>query len=109
MDVDTASYGVMRRFITDGQLPNPDSVRVEEYLNNFDYQYPQPDPGSNFSIYTESAPSPWGGRGYEMLQVGIQARSIAEEDRAPTSLTFVIDVSGSMAREDRLGTVKQSL
>jgi Ca-activated chloride channel family protein len=99
----------MRRFITDGQLPNPDSVRVEEYLNYFNYQYPQPDAGSNFAIYTETAPSPWGGRGYEMLQVGLQARSIAEEDRAPTSLTFVIDVSGSMAREDRLGTVKQAL
>ena len=61
MDIDTASYGVMRRYLRDGNLPDPNSVRVEEYLNNFNYQYPQPEPGSNFTIYTESSPSPWGG------------------------------------------------
>lgn len=109
MDIDTASYGVMRRFIDDGNLPNPDSVRVEEYLNSFNYRYPQPDAGSNFAIYSEVAPSPWGGSGYEMVQIGIQGRAIAEADRAPTSLTFVIDVSGSMEREDRLETVKDAL
>lgn len=109
MDIDTASYGVMRRYIDDGYLPNPDSVRVEEYLNSFDYRYPQPDAGSNFAIYGEVAPSPWGGSGYEMVQIGIQGRAIAEADRAPTSLTFVIDVSGSMEREDRLETVKDAL
>ena len=109
MDVDTASYGVMRRFVTDGNLPDPDSVRVEEYLNYFDYRYPRPDEGSNFAIYTEVAPSPFGGRNYEMVQIGLQARAIADEGRRPASLTFVIDVSGSMEREGRLETVKQAL
>lgn len=109
MDIDTASYGVMRRFIDDGNLPDPNSVRVEEYLNNFNYRYPQPDAGSNFAIYGEVAPSPWGGSGYEMVQIGIQGRAIAEADRAPTSLTFVIDVSGSMDNEGRLETVKDAL
>lgn len=109
MDIDTASYGVMRRYLRDGNLPDPNSVRVEEYLNNFNYQYPQPEPGSNFAIYTESAPSPWGGTGYEMVQIGIQGRAIAEAERLPTSLTFVIDVSGSMERENRLETVKEAL
>lgn len=109
MDIDTASYGVMRRFLSDGALPDPDSVRVEEYLNNFNYRYPQPDDGSTFSIYTESAPSPFGGPAYEIVQIGIQGRTIEEADRAPTSLTFVIDVSGSMAQENRLETVKQAL
>lgn len=109
MDIDTASYGVMRRFIDDGNLPDPNSVRVEEYLNNFNYRYPQPDAGSNFAIYGEVAPSPWGGSGYEMVQIGIQGREIAEADRVPTSLTFVIDVSGSMDNEGRLETVKDAL
>jgi Ca-activated chloride channel homolog len=109
MDIDTASYGVMRRFLDDGYLPDPDSVRPEEYLNYFDYRYPQPEEGSNFAIYTEAAPSPFGGKGYEMVQIGIQGRAIADEGRRPTSLTFVIDVSGSMERENRLETVKESL
>ncbi len=109
MDVDTASYGIMRRFIADGYLPNPDSVRVEEYLNAFDYDYPRPDDGASFAIYSETAPSLFGGAGYEILQVGIRARDIVSEERKPTALTFVIDVSGSMARENRLETVKQAL
>jgi len=109
MDIDTASYTVMRRYLNDGYLPDPDSVRVEEYLNAFNYRYPEPDEGSNFAIYTEGGPSPWGGSSYEMVQIGIQGRDIADENRAPTSLTFVIDVSGSMEREDRLETVKQAL
>jgi Ca-activated chloride channel family protein len=109
MDVDTASYTVMRRYLNDGNLPDPDSVRVEEYLNYFDYRYPQPDDGSAFAIYTEAAPSPFGGKNYEIMQIGLQGKTIADEDRAPTSLTFVIDVSGSMERENRLETVKQSL
>jgi Ca-activated chloride channel family protein len=108
MDVDTASYGVMRRYLSDGNLPDPDSVRVEEYLNYFNYEYPQPETG-DFAIYTEAAPSTFGGAEYELVQIGIQARTIASANRKPAALTFVIDVSGSMAREDRLDTVKQAL
>lgn len=108
MDIDTASYGVMRRYLSEGNLPDPDSVRVEEYLNYFDYEYPQPESG-DFAIYTEAAPSQFGGEGYEMLQIGIQGREVGAAQRKPAALTFVIDVSGSMAREDRLGAVKQAL
>ncbi len=108
MDVDTASYGVMRRYLSDNNLPDPDSVRVEEYLNYFNYEYPQPET-SDFAIYTEAAPSTFGGGAYEMVQIGIQARTIESAARKPAALTFVIDVSGSMAREDRLDTVKQAL
>ncbi len=108
MDVDTASYTLMREYIKRGQLPDPDSVRVEEYLNYFNYDYPQPEQG-DFAIYTEAAPSPFGGPGYQLVQIGIQGRSIASAERKPAALTFVIDVSGSMAREDRLGAVQSAL
>ncbi|MBA3468932.1 MAG: von Willebrand factor type A domain-containing protein [Herpetosiphonaceae bacterium] len=108
MDVDTAAYGVMRRYLSDGNLPDPDSVRVEEYLNYFNYEYPQPETG-DFAIYTEAGPSPFGGDGYELVQIGIQGRTVDSVDRKPAALTFVIDVSGSMATENRLETVKQAL
>ncbi len=109
MDVDTASYGVMRRFINGGNLPDPDSVRVEEYLNYFNYKYPQPTDETAFAIYTEGSASAFGGTGYETLQIGIQGKNVSSQQRKPAALTFVIDVSGSMAREDRLGAVKQAL
>lgn len=108
MDVDTASYSLMRSYINGGQLPDPDSVRVEEYLNSFNYQYPAPETG-DFSIYTEAGPSPFGGDGYELVQIGIQGRQVEVGARKPAALTFVIDISGSMARGDRLDTVKQAL
>lgn len=108
LDVDTASYTVMRRYLGDGYLPDPASVRVEEYLNYFDYHYPQPESG-DFAIYLEAGPSPFGGERYELLQIGIQARRVDAAQRPPASLTFVIDVSGSMDREDRLETLKQAL
>jgi Ca-activated chloride channel homolog len=109
MDVDTASYTVMRRYLTDGYLPDPDSVRVEEYVNFFDYQYPAPAAGRDFAIYMEAGPSVFSEEPYDMIQVGIQGRSVEVENRKPAHLTFVIDVSGSMQVEDRLGTVKQAL
>ncbi|HEY3062809.1 MAG TPA: von Willebrand factor type A domain-containing protein, partial [Chloroflexota bacterium] len=108
MDVDTAAYGIAKRFLADGHLPEPASVRVEEYVNAFDYQYPQPEGDQNFAIYVEAGPSPYNPRN-DLVQVGIQARRIAATDRKPAALTFVIDTSGSMAIESRLGTVKNAL
>jgi Ca-activated chloride channel family protein len=108
MDVDTASYGITRRYLADGHLPEPDSVRVEEFVNSFTYHYPPPSAGQDFSLAVDAAPSPYNPRN-DLVLIGIQARTVAAQDRQPASLTFVIDTSGSMAIESRLGTVKQAL
>jgi len=107
VDVDNAAYTVARRYIELGNLPPDESVRVEEFVNFFPQGYPrfeQPD----FRIFTEGAPAPFAD-GYTLLRVGIKAREIDPRDRKPATLTFVIDVSGSMAREDRLELVKRAL
>ena len=109
MDVDTASYSVTRRYLRDGYLPPPESVRVEEFVNAFDYNY---DPPSHeaFSLHIEGAPSKFGeGKRLQLLRIGIQGRVVPTENRKDAILTFVIDVSGSMAMENRLGLVKRAL
>lgn len=108
MDVDTASYSVIRRFLSDGFLPDPDAVRVEEVLNYFDMNYPDPERG-DFGIYLEGAPSTFGNEKYWLVKVGLQARRLAVEERKDAILTFVVDVSGSMDLENRLGLVKRGL
>ncbi len=108
MDVDTASYTVARRYITDGNLPPAEAVRVEEFINYFNYNYPSPVEGA-FAIHLEGAPSPFGGEKYYLLRVGLQGRRIPTDQRKDAVLTFVIDVSGSMGQENRLGLVKQAL
>jgi Ca-activated chloride channel family protein len=110
MDVDTASYTVARRYVNEGHLPPKEAVRVEEFVNYFDLAYPGPREGDGaFAIHLEGAPSPFGGENYYLMQVGIQGRRIHVEDRKDAVLIFVIDVSGSMARQNRLGLVKRSL
>ena len=108
LDVDTASYAIASRFIGDGYLPEPDSVRVEEFLNSFDYGY-KPVDGSVFTIYVDGAPSIFGSERHRLLRIGLKGREVRAEDRGDANLVFVIDVSGSMARENRLGLVKRSL
>jgi Ca-activated chloride channel family protein len=108
LDVDTASYTVARRFIGDGNLPDPASVRVEEFVNYFDQGYAAPEDGV-FAIHVDGAPSPFLARDEVLLRIGLKAREVSDRARAGASITFVIDVSGSMAREDRLGLVKQSV
>jgi Ca-activated chloride channel family protein len=108
MDVDTASYAVARRYIEGGNLPDRDSVRLEEYVNSFDYRYQQPTSGA-FAINIDGAPSPFVSSRSILLRVGIQARSVPETNRPPVALTFVIDTSGSMADGNRLDTVKAAL
>jgi Ca-activated chloride channel family protein len=113
LDVDTASYSVARRYIKDGNIPPADAIRVEEFVNYFDPGYPTP-PDIAFGIYADGAPSPFhydGAHhdGTHILRFGIQGYEVAEYARKPASLTFVIDVSGSMDRENRLYLVKQSL
>lgn len=108
VDVDTASYTVARRFIQDGNLPDPDSIRVEEFVNFFDQGYPKPVEDA-FAIHLEGSPSRFGNDNHWLLRVGLQGKSVLAEERKDASLVFAIDVSGSMGREDRLGLVKQSL
>jgi Ca-activated chloride channel homolog len=109
LDVDTGSYALARRYLADGHLPDPASVRVEEWLNYFDYGDPAPARG-DFAIRVEGAPSPFAhGPDYRVLRFNVKARQVKAESRRPALLTFVIDISGSMAQENRLGLVKQSL
>ena len=110
MDVDTASYTIARRYVVEGHLPPPDAVRVEEFINYFDLAYPDPADGQGaFAIHLEGAPSPFGGEHYSLLQIGIQGRRVHAEDRKDAVLIFVIDTSGSMKRENRLGMVQRAL
>ena len=108
MDVDTASYVVTRTFLGDGFLPDIDSVRVEEFVNYFEQGYEQPDEAA-FSITIDGSPSQFGLDTHHMIRVGLQGKAITGEERKDATLIFVIDVSGSMAREDRLGLAKRSL
>ena len=108
MDVDTASYTKMRDYINSGQLPPADLVRVEEFVNYFNMEYPDPTSGA-FSINLEGGPSPFGGESTWLLRVGIQGRHIAGWERKDALLTYVIDVSGSMQEENRIDMVKAGL
>ncbi len=110
LDVDTGSYTVMRNYINDGFLPPSDSVRVEEYINYFEQGYEFPPAHQAFSISIDGAPSPFGETDrYSMLRVGLQGYEVPDDERKDVSLTFVIDVSGSMDMDNRLGLVKRSL
>jgi Ca-activated chloride channel family protein len=107
VDVDSASYTVTRSYLLRGVLPPREAVRTEEFVNFFDYDYGSPEAGA-FAIHLEGAPSKFGPN-RQLLRIGLQAREIQPEERRNAVLTFVIDVSGSMARENRLGLVKRSL
>ncbi|MFK8024552.1 MAG: von Willebrand factor type A domain-containing protein [Ilumatobacter sp.] len=106
LDVDTGSYTVGRRFIDEGALPPRESVRPEEYINAFDYDYATPRSGLELSV--DGGPSPFDSDNV-LVRIGVQGEVVADEDRGPAALTFVIDTSGSMDRDDRLGLVKESL
>ena len=109
VDVDTGSYTIGRRWIRDGNLPDHDSVRVEEYVNFFDMGYEPPDSGA-FSVIVDGGPTPFTENDrYQTIRIGLQSYVVPAEDRPTANLTFVIDVSGSMDRENRLEAVKESL
>jgi Ca-activated chloride channel family protein len=109
VDVDTGSYTIMRRYLNDGYLPPADAVRVEEYINFFDQGYAPPT-NSAFRIIMDGAPSPFGENDrYYLLRVGLKGREISTWERKDANLVFVVDVSGSMDMENRLGTVKEAL
>ena len=109
MDVDTGSYTVVRRFLRDGYFPEPDAVRVEEMVNFFDYGDEPPKKGE-FAIRSELASSPFATTARtRLLRIGVRSRTVEPEERRPVVLTFLVDVSGSMDRGDRLELVKRGL
>ena len=109
MDADSASYAVMRRYLRDGNLPPTEAVRVEEFINAFDYDYTPPTDAA-FALHLEGAPSKFSERKRsQLLRIGIQGRVVPDVDRKDAVLTFVIDVSGSMGMENRLELVKKAL
>ena len=109
LDVDTGSYTLTRSYLEGGHLPPPEAIRVEEFVNAFTYPE-RVEPRRDFTVHAEGAPSPFArGERLRLVRFHVQARPIAESARRPVDLIFVVDVSGSMARENRLGLVRQAL
>lgn len=108
VDVDRASYSNVRRFIKSGQKPPADAVRVEEMINYFNYDYPQPDDNAPIAIQTKLVNCPWNYE-HKLLHIGIQAKKVKEKDLPPSNLVFLIDVSGSMDEDDKLPLLKDAL
>jgi Ca-activated chloride channel homolog len=108
IDVDRASYSNVRRYLTAGQRPPRDAVRIEELINYFSYDYPDPRGADPFSVTTEIAACPWNAKD-RLLLVGLQARRMKTADLPPSNLVFLIDVSGSMEMPNKLPLVKDSL
>ena len=110
IDVDTASYAIVRRFIEAGSLPPVDAVRVEEMLNYFPYSDapPAPDSDKPFAVHLEAAACPWN-TAHRLVRIGIKGKEMANEKRPPSNLVFLLDVSGSMMPEERLPLIKRSL
>jgi Ca-activated chloride channel homolog len=107
LDVDTASYALARALLEQDELPEEASVRVEEFINYFDYAYPPPAEG-DFALHAEVVPSSKR-PGYHVLQLGVRARDLEIGDRDPANLVFLIDASGSMAKGERMPLVRDSL
>ncbi|MCH2175892.1 MAG: VWA domain-containing protein [Lentisphaeria bacterium] len=108
IDVDTASYSNVRSRIMQGYLPNPDSVRIEELINYFHYQYQNPKKGHPFSTSIEVADSPWS-EGNKLIRIGLQGKVIKNENRPQSNLVFLLDVSGSMSDFNKLPLLKLGL
>lgn len=108
IDVDTASYSNIRRFLSAGQLPPPAAVRIEEMVNYFGYSYDQPKGKEPFAVNIETAECPWN-PGHVLLRVGLKGKEIARKARPASNLVFLLDVSGSMADENKLPLLKTTM
>ena len=107
IDVDTASYANVRRFLRDGRLPPVDAVRIEELVNYFDYDYPEPAEGEPFGVVTEMAGCPWE-PAHRLVHIGLSSKSVPMANLPPANLVFLIDVSGSMGAADKLPLLKKA-
>ena len=108
IDVDTASYANVRRFLNEGRLPPADAVRVEELINYFKFDYADSTQAAPFGVTTELAPCPWDSR-HKLALIGLQARRLPPGKTPPRNLVFLLDVSGSMASNDKLPLVKNAM
>ena len=108
VDVDTASYSNTRRFLKDGQLPPKDAVRIEELINYFSYDYPQPVGTAPFSVTAEISEAPWN-KSHRLVHIGLQGKRIPMENMPPANLVFLLDVSGSMNDPRKLPLVKSAM
>jgi Ca-activated chloride channel family protein len=108
VDVDNASYSNMRRFINNGQLPPADAVRIEEMVNYFNYDLSGPKDNEPVAIHTELSSAPWN-PAHRLLRIGLKAKTIAEDKLPASNLVFLLDVSGSMADENKLPLVKAAM
>lgn len=108
IDVDTASYSNVRRFINHGSLPPKDAVRTEELINYFNYNYPGPTDEKPFSVTTEVGTCPWNDKRL-LVRIGLQGKAVDIEEIPPSNLVFLLDVSGSMNSPDKLGLVKSGM
>jgi Ca-activated chloride channel family protein len=107
IDVDTASYSNVRRFLNQNQLPPKDAVRIEELVNYFTYNYPDPQGTDPFSVTTEVAAAPWN-KEHQLVLIGLQAKKIETKNLPKTNLVFLLDVSGSMQDANKLPLVKSA-
>ena len=108
IDVDAASYSNVRRFLNQGQLPPAGAVRIEEMVNYFHYEYPQPTGNDPFSINTEISDAPWN-KDHKLVLIGLQGKKIPTDNLPASNLVFLIDVSGSMSSPNKLPLVKASM
>ncbi len=108
IDVDNAAYSNVRRFINHNNLPPKSAVRIEEMINYFNYDYPQPTAEHPFSINTEIAAAPWNTQ-HHLIHIGLQGKNLGYETKNPSNLVFLIDASGSMSSDNKLPLLKKGL
>lgn len=107
VDVDTASYSNVRRMLENGNIVPEDAVRAEEFINYFDYEYPDPEAGRVFGDYVEIADCPWNSAN-KLMMIGIQGKRLEQKETPPSNLVFLIDSSGSMSDYDKLPLVQSA-
>ena len=108
VDVDTASYAIVRRFLNGGQLPPRDAVRIEELVNYFPYAYEPPKDGRPFAVHLDAASCPWS-PGHRLVRVALKGREVPRAERSPANLVFLLDVSGSMDEPNKLPLVQAAM
>jgi Ca-activated chloride channel family protein len=108
IDIDTASYSNVRRFLREGRMPPIDAVRIEELVNYFPYDYAPPGDGSPFAVHVDAARCPWA-EDHRLVRIALKARDAGEECPSPANLVFLLDVSGSMGDSNKLPLVKRAM